>query len=57
MCGAERTGLFKVGADTMRSVIPAHLVPAQHREPVVKPLAVPVFKATGAGAYTDRLQA
>lgn len=44
VCGTERSGLFKVGADAPHCDARSHLVPAQDRPAVVKLLAAPGFR-------------
>lgn len=56
VCGTERSGFFKVGADAQHCDTPVHLVPAQDPTTMVKLLATPGFQTTDAGPYADRVQ-
>ncbi len=56
VCGTERSGPLKVGADAPRFDARSHLVPAQDRPAMVKVMAAPGFPVTGAGAYANRLK-
>lgn len=51
-CGAKRSGLLKVDAETPRCDTPIDLVPAQDWPSMVKQPAAPSFRMAGVGAYS-----